>query len=102
MKQEPFDENYLPLINPGFYQPNVKSEFGDDSFFNENIQKHICPSCGKHFNRSNDLKRHIMYVHEGVKMPRVVCDTCGKDFSNQQHLRHGFFNYLILNFHTGC
>ena len=44
-----------------------------------------CGKCGNNFGRAADLKKHIRYVHEGLKNHK--CETCGKAFSQLHHLK---------------
>ena len=47
--------------------------------------KNECTSCGKIFIRSNNLKLHILYVHEGHR--DYKCESCGKSFARAEHLK---------------
>ncbi|XP_017714969.1 PREDICTED: zinc finger and BTB domain-containing protein 12 [Rhinopithecus bieti] len=53
----------------------------------------MCPRCGKQFNHSSNLNRH-MNVHRGVKSHS--CGICGKCFTQKSTLHDH------LNLHTGA
>ncbi|CDQ86570.1 unnamed protein product [Oncorhynchus mykiss] len=44
---------------------------------------YVCPCCGKHFNHSSNLNRH-MTVHRGAKVHR--CQLCDKTFTQKSTL----------------
>uniref|UniRef100_A0A8B9G8I2 Zinc finger and BTB domain containing 12 n=2 Tax=Amazona TaxID=12929 RepID=A0A8B9G8I2_9PSIT len=52
----------------------------------------MCPRCGKHFNHSSNLNRH-MNVHRGVKSH--ACGLCGKSFTQKSTLHDH------MNLHSG-
>ena len=45
----------------------------------EIVKIYKCETCGKTFGNANNLKQHIILVHEGVKNHK--CEICGKTFS---------------------
>ncbi|XP_017659295.1 PREDICTED: zinc finger and BTB domain-containing protein 12-like [Lepidothrix coronata] len=53
----------------------------------------MCPRCGKQFNHSSNLNRH-MNVHRGVKSHG--CGVCGKSFTQKSTLHDH------LNLHSGA
>lgn len=53
----------------------------------------MCPRCGKQFNHSSNLNRH-MNVHRGVKSHS--CGICGKCFTQKSTLHDH------LNLHSGA
>ena len=44
-----------------------------------------CDSCGKFFNQTGNLKRHIKAVHDGER--NYKCDSCGKSFAESGSLK---------------
>ncbi|XP_074927659.1 zinc finger and BTB domain-containing protein 12 [Chelonoidis abingdonii] len=52
----------------------------------------MCPRCGKQFNHSSNLNRH-MNVHRGVKSHS--CAVCGKSFTQKSTLHDH------MNLHSG-
>ena len=64
-------------------EENAESNIGTHR--NE-IGQYLCNICKKHFGNTQNLKRHIKSVHEGIKYP---CDLCGKTFTQKVWLdRH--------------
>ena len=104
IKQEIFDEPVdtssvkieLPDNNINeFKQINIITELHDEIdplaqvetiYVNakDKVKKHKCETCGKLFNRSQNLKVHIASVHEGVKNR---CEICGKTFSTSGYMK---------------
>ena len=46
--------------------------------------KYRCDFCGKGFNTSGHLKRHVDNIHKQIKFN---CTDCGKTFNQEDHLR---------------
>ena len=61
----------------------------------DNIRDKICDACGKGFSSTNNLKKHVRTVHEGI---RDTCPICAKSLSGrvQDHIdtvHKGLTNY---------
>ena len=53
----------------------------------EGKKDHLCPECGKSFDRNYTLKAHLAVVHSiGVKQSHI-CKECGKNFGRKSNLR---------------
>jgi hypothetical protein len=52
----------------------------------EKLKPHICDKCGKSFVRKGKLNEHIKLVHDGVK--NHACPTCGIAFGCSQTLKN--------------
>ena len=87
IKEENFEYNDLekdPLSINTTFDNDEKSE---KHIKTESIHKYKnqCNRCGKSFSRAGDLKKHVEFVHEGVKKHK--CDPCNKAFSTAQTLK---------------
>ena len=54
----------------------------------EGIKEYKCEYCGKEFDKKNNLKKHIIGVHEeSTENYNFVCDFCAKRFYSSSHLK---------------
>ena len=51
----------------------------------KNSYKHECNQCEKSFNLKHALKRHINFVHKGLRLYK--CQICKKSYGNTENLR---------------
>ena len=88
-------ESTSNLVTTPIHSKVPKDDEEDSSTNNE------CDSCGKSFDTSNYLNRHIYQVHILGKK-NYTCDFCGKSFSKQapnlkKHIRIEITNVPALN-----
>lgn len=50
-------------------------------------KKFTCHVCSKGFFRLDEVKQHIMYVHEGTSPSLHICDVCGKMYKSKSGLQ---------------
>ena len=48
---------------------------------------HKCEICGKDFTVKGDMKKHILFVHEGIKYP---CSECPREFPTPSKQKRHF------------
>ena len=65
-------------------------------YVHEGVKNHKCEKCGKAFTKPGELKIHISSVHEGVKNHK--CNICGKTFSQAGNLnKHSCVHEKVKN-----
>lgn len=75
------------------WHPQYPTDTEADSFnLKASFQNYVCTYCGKSFNKSAHLDRHIL-IHTGVKP--FSCNVCGQAFTQRANLK---VHYRI---HTG-
>ncbi|KAJ7469803.1 hypothetical protein B0H11DRAFT_1731403, partial [Mycena galericulata] len=55
-------------------------------------KKHVCPTCGKRFNRPSSLRIHVN-THTGATPFRCPHPTCGRQFNVNSNMRRHFRNH---------
>ncbi|KAJ7218545.1 hypothetical protein GGX14DRAFT_302848, partial [Mycena pura] len=55
-------------------------------------KKHLCPRCGKHFNRPSSLRIHVN-THTGATPFRCPHAGCGRAFNVNSNMRRHFRNH---------
>ena len=78
-------ETNYPVYDVEVYQePTDSSEFKIRNFERKEDGYYSCDECEYKTNKSNNLKRHKLGKHQGVKFK---CDKCSCEFSQQGHLQ---------------
>ena len=49
--------------------------------------RNVCSFCGKNYNNQAVLRKHIAFIHEGKKNPRVKCSMCEVTFAHPMSLK---------------
>ena len=65
----------------------------EDEYVQADAAANLCNMCGKRFPRTRDLRRHIVYKHDGVNNDK--CPNCGKVLSGKSEL-----NRHIIDIHS--
>ncbi|PFH45931.1 hypothetical protein AMATHDRAFT_157217, partial [Amanita thiersii Skay4041] len=55
-------------------------------------KKHICPTCGKRFNRPSSLRIHVN-THTGATPFRCPWPNCGREFNVNSNMRRHYRNH---------
>lgn len=51
-------------------------------------KKHQCSNCEAGFTRKNSLKRHMLFVHEGIKpLKQFKCSECDSSFERKSDMK---------------
>ena len=74
-----------------FYSSVHKKKVHKDTI---EISSHICETCGKSFDNSSNLKKHVKRMHE--EQQSCPCDQCGKILKSQKYLKEH-----IMSVHEG-
>ena len=54
----------------------------------ERVKNFLCDQCDKAFVAKDKLKRHIAYVHEGMRDTKIYeCDRCDEAYVERSELR---------------
>ncbi|CAK5264026.1 unnamed protein product [Mycena citricolor] len=67
-------------------------ESGDFGPEEEEGKKHLCPTCGKRFNRPSSLRIHVN-THTGATPFRCPYPNCGRAFNVNSNMRRHFRNH---------
>ena len=81
------ETNYQVYDVGVYHEPtdsSVLSEFKNGNFARKEDGFYSCDECEYKTNKSNNLKRHKLGKHQGVKFK---CDKCSCEFSQQGHLQ---------------
>ena len=57
--------------------------------------RYECDICGKDYAKSNDMKFHVKWVHDGDKSKESTCKICGNSFSKKKNYDCRFCNKLF-------
>ncbi|KAJ7633524.1 hypothetical protein DFH06DRAFT_1222116 [Mycena polygramma] len=60
----------------------------------EDMKKHVCPTCGKRFNRPSSLRIHVN-THTGATPFRCPHPSCGRAFNVNSNMRRHFRNHAF-------
>ncbi|KAJ7062629.1 hypothetical protein C8F01DRAFT_102194 [Mycena amicta] len=69
------------------------SQAGDASS-NSPTRKHLCPQCGKRFNRPSSLRIHVN-THTGATPFRCPYPNCGRAFNVNSNMRRHYRNHSV-------
>ncbi|KAJ7062563.1 hypothetical protein C8F01DRAFT_1056391 [Mycena amicta] len=58
------------------------------------IRKHVCPQCGKRFNRPSSLRIHVN-THTGATPFRCPYPNCGRAFNVNSNMRRHYRNHSV-------
>ncbi|KAJ7603886.1 hypothetical protein DFH06DRAFT_327021 [Mycena polygramma] len=78
----------------GDFEMEVDEEDGEegDGVEAEEAKKHVCPTCGKRFNRPSSLRIH-RNTHTGATPFRCPYPSCGRQFNVNSNMRRHFRNH---------
>ncbi|KAJ7277417.1 hypothetical protein C8J57DRAFT_1581895 [Mycena rebaudengoi] len=74
----------------------VSSEDGGEGYANDGGKKHVCPTCGKRFNRPSSLKIHLN-THSGITPYACPFPSCGRQFNVNSNMRRHYRNHTLAS-----
>lgn len=88
----PFDGCKYAFISSGDLHKHVRRH---NQMLNPIPKPHVCPKCGKDFERGYDLKRHSsMHAKDDPNFKGFNCELCGKVFARKDQCRAHTFRHV--------
>ncbi|XP_055622458.1 uncharacterized protein LOC129766023 [Toxorhynchites rutilus septentrionalis] len=88
----PFEDCKYAFISSGDLHKHVRRH---NQTINPIPKPHVCPKCGKDFERGYDLKRHSsMHAKDDPNFQGFNCELCGKVFARKDQCRAHTFRHV--------